>query len=92
MDDLNEVYKLSKKLLDQEKLSHKDIEDEKVPTNNDDEVVFDENPKIRENIEFKNEEKMVEKVPMKRKTELEKLKIDMEGWNMLTKDTVSLIV
>ena len=59
-----------------------------MPTKYDDEVIFDENLEIRENIEVKKEKKMVEKVPMKRKTELEKLKIDMEGWNMLTKDTM----
>ena len=90
MDDLQAVHKLSKEMLETEKISV----DEKLETNeqasardsSDGEIVEVEENNYQD-IDDLEENPMQIKKPLKRKkkTELEKLKIDMEGWNMMRK-------
>ena len=112
MDELQAIHELSKKLLEQEKISFDDNleNDEKtISDKSDKKEAFDENIEVYEGEDSQESDDFVDdlgntkanhqeidelaeenkdfkrKLPKKRKTELEKLKIEMEGWNSIKK-------
>ena len=85
LEDIQAVFKLSAKILEEEKLSfddHNQVEEidpsEDTPIDDQD-LVFDE---FEETV-HKADEDFSKKPKKNRRTELEKLQIDMRGWNLV---------
>ena len=78
MEDVQAIYRLSKEILEKEKISYVEeevlIKPEKQKVTFDDESSVDLPPQVPD--------LAVKKPRKKRKSEVEKLKIDMKGWDM----------
>ena len=98
MEDIQAVHELSKKFLEKEKMSFDENQEEISPKPDgmeifdveDEEEMFDARLDVIEDDDFQEDEVLVEEIPLpelkkKRKTEVEKLKIDLKGWDMVTK-------
>ena len=72
LDDIRDVYEMSKKILEKEKVSYDHVDSEDEP--------FDSS-ETYEDTDVPDEIVIPKQLKKKRKSELEKLKIDMKGWD-----------